>query len=251
MKNSALLAGVSLGALMLGSGAVSAASVTLQVCSASSCWNGSDQIADGAVANWSNVENRPNGDGSSVNDWEGTHGLDLSAWSLSMDSDPFVTNNFTITNTTGSTQTYSLTTTLGIAPAIPNGLMRGSVGFTLTNNSGGSATLETSGAPIYQGVIDGTVARTLWDAPTSLTTPATDADSIAFGFPTREGAPESIDSTIGISIRFSLTAGDSAAFTSNFDVIPVPLPAALWLFGSGLLGLFGATRRNARYSEAV
>ncbi len=34
----------------------------------------------------------------------------------------------------------------------------------------------------------------------------------------------------------------SAYFASN--VAPVPVPAAVWLFGSGLLGLVGATRRK-------
>jgi hypothetical protein len=244
MKNSALLAGASLGALMLGSVAVSAAPVTLEVCNGSSCWNGNYQIANGVVVDWTNVEARPNGSGNSVNNWEGANGLDLSDWSLSMDSDPFVTNNFTITNTTASTQTYSLTTTLAIAPVIPNGLMRGSIGFTLTNNTGGSATLSTSGASIYQGIIDGNVARTLWDSPTTFTTASSTGAGIDFGFPTREGAPESIDSTIGVTIMLSLTAGDSASFTSGFDVIPVPLPAAVWLFGSALLGLFGVARHR-------
>ena len=30
----------------------------------------------------------------------------------------------------------------------------------------------------------------------------------------------------------------------NFDVAPVPVPAAVWLFGSGLLGLVGVARRK-------
>ncbi len=124
-----------------------------------------------------------------------------------MDSDPFVTNNFTITNTSGSTQTYSLGTTIGVSPAIPNGAMQGSIGFTLTDNNSNGATLATSGASIYQGKIDGNVARTLWDPTTSFTAPfATTSSSTYFGFPTREAAPESIDSNIGILITFSLTS---------------------------------------------
>lgn len=245
MKHSVLVAGASLGALLLGSTVVSAAPVSLQVCSALSCWNGGYEIEDGVVVDWTDVETRANSSGNSVNDWEAGNGLDLSSWSLSMDSDPFVTNNFTITNTTGSTQTYTLATTVGITPVIPNGLMQGSIGLTLTDNNGGGATLATSGASLYQGMIDGSVARTLWDSPTTFATPfASTSANTFFGFPTREIAPESIDSTIGISIMFSLTSGDSASFTSNFDVVPVPVPAAVWLFGSGLLGLVGIARRK-------
>lgn len=246
MKHSMMLAGASMGALLLGSATVSAAPVSLQVCNGT-CWTGNYTIADGVVVDWTNVQTMTNTNGVSVDQWEVTHGLNVDGWSLSMDSDPFVTNNFTITNTSGSTQTYTLGTTIGVSPAIPIGAMRGSIGFSLTDNNGGGATLATSGLSIYRGTIDGNVARTLWDSPNSFTTFSTTAASTDFGFPTREAAPESIDSNIGILITFSLTSGDSAAFTSNFDVVPtavVPVPAAVWLFGSGLLGLFGVSRRK-------
>ena len=123
MKLSVLLSGASMGALLLGSATVSAAPVTLQVCNGT-CWTGNYTIADAVVVNWTNVETMANGNGTSVNTWETSRGLDVAGWSLSMDSDPFVTNNFTITNTSGSTQTYTLGTTIGIAPAIPLGNQR-------------------------------------------------------------------------------------------------------------------------------
>lgn len=238
-----------LGASLLACTAVSAAPVTLQVCSGASCWNGAYQITDGVVVDWSNVEALPNGNGNSVNDWVANtgNGLELSDWTLSMDSDPFVTNNFTITNATGSTQTYTLGTTIGVTPAIPNGVMKGSIGFSLTDNNGNGATLTTTtGTAIYQGMIDGNPARTLWDSPTTFTTPfGSTAGSTYFGFPVAETAPESIDTNIGILITFTLTAGDSAAFSSHFEVTPVPVPAAVWLLGSGLLGLLGVARRRS------
>lgn len=247
MKLSAKVAGASAGAFLIGSVAVSAAPVTLQVCSGSSCWNGSYQIADGTVVNWAGVETLENANGVSVDEWEATPGFNMDSWSLSMDSDPFVTNNFTITNTSGSTQTYSLGTTLGVSPTIPLGAMLGSIGFSLTDNNGNGATMATSGVSIYRATIDGNVARTLWNPATSFTAPfGSTASSTFFGFPTREAAPESIDTNIGLLITFSLTSGDSVAFTSNFDVVPVPVPAAVWLFGSGLLGLLGVSRRKRR-----
>jgi hypothetical protein len=105
--------------------------------------------------------------------------------------------------------------------------------------------LATSGASIYQGLIDGTTARTLWNAPASFSTFTSTGSGTDFGFPAFEIAPQSIDTSIGIAITFSLTAGDSASFTSNFEVVPVPVPAALWLFGSGLVGLVGIARRRS------
>jgi hypothetical protein len=187
MKLPVLLSGASMGALLLANATVSAAPVTLQVCSSASasCWNGGYSIADGVVVNWASVQTLENGNGVSVDEWEAmlgpnqnTPGLDLKGWSLSMDSDPFVTNNFTITNTSGSTQTYTLGTTVGVSPAIPNGLMRGSIGYSLTDNNSNGATLATSGASIYRGQIDGNVARTLWNPSTSFSTFSTGASSI-------------------------------------------------------------------------
>lgn len=247
MKRNMILA-TPLAVALLGSAAVTAAPVTLQVCSGASCWNGAYEIADATVVDWVNVETLDNGGGISVDEWEAARGLNMERWSLSMDSDPFVTNNFTITNTTNSTQIYTVGTTVGVAPAIPLASMQGSVGFSLTDNNGNGATLATSGVPFYRAQIDGNVARTLWNSPTSFTAPfGTTSSNTFFGFPTPEGAPEPVDTSIGILMVFSLTGGDSVSFSSNFTVneAVVPAPAALWLFGSGLLGLVAVARRKA------
>jgi len=37
---------------------------------------------------------------------------------------------------------------------------------------------------------------------------------------------------------------DASGTTSGFFATVVPAPAAVWLFGSGLLGLIGAARRR-------
>jgi hypothetical protein len=36
------------------------------------------------------------------------------------------------------------------------------------------------------------------------------------------------------------------AVFDNVDVDPVPIPAAVWLFGSGLMGLFGLSRKRRK-----
>ena len=38
--------------------------------------------------------------------------------------------------------------------------------------------------------------------------------------------------------------GDYIRVLTNFSPSAVPVPAAVWLFGSGLLGLIGVARRN-------
>lgn len=240
------LRGASIGVLLLVATTVSAAPVNLQVCSGAACWNGSYTIADGEVVNWTNVETKLNASGMSVDTWETNKGMDLSNWSLSMDSDPFVTNNFVITNTGSSTQTFTITTLLGVSPAIPNGVMNGTIGISLTDNPGttSGATFATSGgASIYTASIDGNVARTLWNPTTAFSTtrPQTFTNNTFFGF---EAAPESTDTSIGLAIKFSLTAGDTVGVTSYFEVTPVPVPAAVWLLASGLFAMMGVARRK-------
>jgi hypothetical protein len=54
--------------------------------------------------------------------------------------------------------------------------------------------------------------------------------------------PAGPDGILGLS----MIDGAFVGFNANFDfVAPVPVPAAVWLFGSGLLGLVGVARRKA------
>lgn len=43
----------------------------------------------------------------------------------------------------------------------------------------------------------------------------------------------------------ALNPGFADASVNVSDVLPAPVPAAVWLFGSGLLGLFGVAKRKA------
>ena len=44
----------------------------------------------------------------------------------------------------------------------------------------------------------------------------------------------------------AMTAGPFAGFEPTFTLQAVPIPAAVWLFGSGLLGLVGVARRRRK-----
>ncbi|MHB1142470.1 MAG: hypothetical protein ACYC1T_12050 [Sulfuricaulis sp.] len=80
-----------------------------------------------------------------------------------------------------------------------------------------------------------------------------------------EGCPEAMDSVYNLSFTFAHNASDlvlnfSAAGLQGLAdeswgldnvqvaVAPVPVPPAVWLFGSGLLGLIGIARRKTRMS---
>lgn len=63
---------------------------------------------------------------------------------------------------------------------------------------------------------------------------------------TLSSSDDNVDGTLGIPMA---PGGPFAAFNANFNVkgielTPVPVPAAVWLFGSGLLGLVGVARRR-------
>lgn len=58
------------------------------------------------------------------------------------------------------------------------------------------------------------------------------------------GGTSDFGSTAAIS--FNLPAGTSITSDGGYTQAAVPVPAAAWLFGSGLLGLIGVARRKAR-----
>ncbi|HYQ70414.1 MAG TPA: hypothetical protein VET88_00650, partial [Gammaproteobacteria bacterium] len=86
------------------------------------------------------------------------------------DADPVVTNNFTLTNTTSSTQTYTVTQLIGVSPAIsPASLTSGSIAGSITDNDNNGATLMTvGGTDLYTALIDGSAFTTLLADPFSV-----------------------------------------------------------------------------------
>ena len=49
---------------------------------------------------------------------------------------------------------------------------------------------------------------------------------------------------MSVTVAFGLTAQTGVGFSGFVEQTPVPVPAAVWLFGSGLLGLVGIARRK-------
>ena len=81
---------------------------------------------------------------------------------------------------------------------------------------------------LYDGINYGTDGKPAGDTIWGLATVDGDADSI-MGIPMPAGGP----------FEFF-----NAGFNANLAPVAIPVPAAVWLFGSGLLGLVGVARRK-------
>jgi hypothetical protein len=75
------------------------------------------------------------------------------------------------------------------------------------------------------------------------------AGSVALYGVTGNGGTGVVQSYILGSV--ALDATGKLTFTGNSSTTPVPIPAAVWLFGSGLMGLVGVSRRRKTATVAV
>lgn len=209
--------------------------------------SGSVVVSEGSTTNvnWTfNDTYTDNGNGTFT--YQGVNGnqsIWAFEWDITVNPDPLISAMFAITNNTASTKHFDLLFTLPVgspfaAPAVKSGSLAAS--FQDLNNSG-SATLSNID---WNGRIDGSNAMPLFSGDFT----CGGAGCIGSIFPASDGPLSSsgVNTSIGIHLAFDLTAGDKASFTTSFQVEPVvvPVPAALWLFGSGLLGLVALARRR-------
>jgi hypothetical protein len=156
---------------------------------------------------------------------------------LEFDPDPFVLNNILITNTTNSTQIYTVGIALPTSFPAPN-FISGTVRTDVIDggDAPGGTVATVPNFPIYTAQIDFNNVATLQNHPFSVTAPAagTASSSASFG-PTLSAVP--VNSNIGIQLRFSLTAGDTASILSRFDVVAIPEPTALYLGSLAILAI--------------
>jgi hypothetical protein len=180
-------------------------------------------------------------------------GFSLS-WGLLVNPDPFIVGNLVVTNTSNATQTFFLDVSLPIGAALASTLVGGSVTGTVTDLTGDGATLSSVGAgdSIYEALTDVNPDFTGGNLAGQLLTGAS-ASSGAFQSatigPAEFGGPAipslafgPVTTNIAIRLEFTLTAGDSASFTSLFVVVPAPA-GALAFAAFGLVGA-GRRRRN-------
>ena len=159
-----------------------------------------------------------------------------------------ITLNFTVTNLSSTTQTFFLFATQEI-DALDATFAGGSIAGSFTDLNGDGVTVTAvDDDAIFTGFydasdfdpFDGTVVGTLLDGAVGSagTFLSGNFDGEAFGdFPVIPGAASgSVDFNFGIALRFDVSAGDTAAFTSGMAVSAIPAPASLALAGLGGLG---------------
>jgi hypothetical protein len=162
---------------------------------------------------------------------------------LQFNPDPFVLNNILVTNTTTSTQIFSVFVGLPTSFGAPN-FISGNVRTSVIDGGLDGGTIATAApTPIYQAQIDSTTVATLQNHPFSVVALAGGSNTASASFgPSVNFTP--VNSDIGIQLRFSLTPGDTASILSRFDVVAVPEPTSLILFGGALAGIAGYRRRR-------
>ena len=205
-----------------------------------------DTVSGDNVTTWMNNQDGTEIDGTSASRYMGENSETSVwnySWNLTADPDPFIAGTFTVTNTSTNDQTFDITFGLPISPSFTNGYMTGSLSGSYFDADGdGSAALSLY---TWDGLIDGTSQMNLFTiaGPCLGSGCSVTIGEISQGPTLYTG---DVNSTIGIHMNFGLSAGDSATFITSFEIVPVPVPAAVWLFASGLLGLVGITRRKAR-----
>lgn len=167
-------------------------------------------------------------------------------WAIDVHEDPFVSQSFTITNTSAVVQTYTMTTMLPASVAATSQTF-GAITGTLTNNALGAAAVGTvAGVPLYQAIIDGSTYMTLLNDPYGVVTGPLPGQVASIGpvsFGPLSGQP-GVASSIAVTNVFTLTPGDTLQLTSTFYIeTELPAPAS-----AGVLGVAGvlAARRRRR-----
>jgi hypothetical protein len=170
------------------------------------------------------------------------------SWGVTVKEDPFIDGVFAVTNNSPTvTQTYTVIFTLPITPQIlPSSLAGASVIGNLTVNGDGGTLGHNAGLPMFTAFLDGVAYDTLLPSDSSVTiafgSGSTGSDS--FGLPGLTQPGPAVLTSMAIQLTFTLTPGDSASFTSRFEVVPIPEPVTALMLGGGLLGLavFGRKR---------
>ncbi|MGH0037982.1 MAG: PEP-CTERM sorting domain-containing protein [Myxococcota bacterium] len=174
----------------------------------------------------------------------------IESWVTTWDPDPFITNDFVVVNNSGATQTYAVAVGAPVSPAFPaTSIVQSNIILSINDDDGvgGASVQSVVSTPVYEAFVNGVSALTFLDDPFSNScasafdctfngTSAAAVASQAFG-------PVSATS-MGITITFELSPGDSAAVQSRFEIVPEPGTAAL--LGLGLVGLSAVRRLRAR-----
>lgn len=182
----------------------------------------------------------------------------INLWDFNVDDDPagsgaaegaFLGAVFSVTNTMPEGLTpgenvlqFSIYISMDIATPDPNTTFFGNGAMTLLGNGSGLNEVSAGDGPMWNFLIDGSDAASLFASGYSLglTGPGTTSDSQNLS-PAQTGPLAGIVPTsLGIRLDFMLTPGDTVNFNGAFRVIPAPGSVALL----ALAGLAGCGRRR-------
>lgn len=180
-------------------------------------------------------------------------------WDITAHPDPFVDAVFTLSNMSNATQTFTVVTDLAVGNTFPTPTFGGKIsGSVVDTNGNGTATLGGVGSSsIYMGLIDDNQVLPLLSGQFSCNSAncTQNIGLIQSGLQPDLLTPDGslsyagiVMEKISIRLNFTLTAGDTATFQAYFNVLPIPVPAAVWLLGSGLLGLVAVARRREQFA---
>ncbi len=241
-----------------------AVAIVLVVCGAASAqvppdflmtWDASNDGADPSTFNWTTVGDIQHG---ADTGWiYSGHLEDPNYWSLNWScafsnaegvaasGGAFVTVNMVVVNNDVEVQNFSCLVELPLASTIFSPLETGSIAGSVTDVTGDGATVfAPAGNRIYTPRIDGVdeAPGFLLEAPFNQAAPPLMSAVVgpaSFGF---IPATQDADTSIALYLSFDLTPGDTATFTSIFEISKIPGPGGAAALAA--LGLLGGRRRR-------
>lgn len=173
-------------------------------------------------------------------------GWSVDSWQSAVDVDPFITNNFTVTNNTGAAAVFTITVSTLIPAFNANEIIQSSIQLSvLDNDNAGGATLTSkAGTAIYGAFVNGNAvpSLTFFPDPYSLScTSPFDCSVLGNGEDTdgvlSQPFGPAVVTELGLTITFVLSNGDSAQALTRFEIVPEPGTALLLGLGLGTLAI--------------